>query len=183
VSPRLRARGWWAAPPALVADRDVLPWTRGSPRSDGQQRPSKGPARQSDIGTPSCSICGAVIMIGDPDGKLYSEPRSLGRCTAGLHIFTDDNEALFRRATRAPNRSNRRPICSTGRARLAFAIHLGTSGSFSPDVVDDLRHEWEGTPDARKKSGIARRALIVFLDIPSIEGISSRPYAAVQGPI
>ncbi len=47
------------------------------------------------------SICGSVIMIGDPDGKLYGEPRSVGRCTAGLHVFTDDNEGLFRRATDA----------------------------------------------------------------------------------
>jgi PhnB protein len=40
-------------------------------------------------------------MIGDPDDRLYSEPRSLGRCTASLHIFTDDNEALLRRAVEA----------------------------------------------------------------------------------
>jgi len=44
------------------------------------------------------SIGGSVIMIGDPDDKLYDEPRMLGRCTAGLHIFTDDNESLFRQA-------------------------------------------------------------------------------------
>jgi PhnB protein len=37
-------------------------------------------------------------MIGDPDDKLYSEPRALGRCTAGLHILLDDNGALLRRA-------------------------------------------------------------------------------------
>jgi PhnB protein len=43
-------------------------------------------------------ICGSVVMIGDPDDRLYSEPRSLGRCTASLHIFLDDNEALLRRA-------------------------------------------------------------------------------------
>jgi PhnB protein len=47
------------------------------------------------------SICGSVVMIGDPDGKLYGEPRALGRCTAGLHIFLDDNEALLRRAVDA----------------------------------------------------------------------------------
>lgn len=44
------------------------------------------------------SIGGSVVMIGDPDDKLYSEPRVLGRCTAGLHIFLDDNGALLRRA-------------------------------------------------------------------------------------
>jgi hypothetical protein len=43
------------------------------------------------------SIAGSVVMIGDPDDKLYSEPRALGRCTASLHIFLDDNAALLRR--------------------------------------------------------------------------------------
>lgn len=47
------------------------------------------------------SICGSVLMIGDPDGKLYGDPRSLGRCTASLHIFTDDNAALLHRAVEA----------------------------------------------------------------------------------
>jgi PhnB protein len=47
------------------------------------------------------SICGSVVMIGDPDDKLYAEPRALGRCTASLHIFSDDNEALLRRAVGA----------------------------------------------------------------------------------
>src|SRR5438045_3086554 len=47
------------------------------------------------------SIGGSVIMIGDPDDRLYGEPRRLGRCTAGLHIFADDNEALLRQAVQA----------------------------------------------------------------------------------
>jgi PhnB protein len=47
------------------------------------------------------SISGSVFMIGDPDNKLFSEPRALGRCTAGLHIFVDDNAALLRRAVEA----------------------------------------------------------------------------------
>src|SRR2546423_62534 len=47
------------------------------------------------------SICGSVIMIGDPGDSLYGEPRAVGRCTAGLHIFTDDNVALLRRAVAA----------------------------------------------------------------------------------
>jgi PhnB protein len=47
------------------------------------------------------SICGCVVMIGDPDDRLYGEPRALGRCTAGLHIFLDDNAALLRRAVEA----------------------------------------------------------------------------------
>jgi PhnB protein len=47
------------------------------------------------------TICGSVLMIGDPDDRLYGEPRKLGGCTAGLHIFTDDNAALLRRAVEA----------------------------------------------------------------------------------
>jgi len=47
------------------------------------------------------SIHGSVVMIGDPDNRLYGDPRALGRCTAGLHIFVDDNEALLRRAIEA----------------------------------------------------------------------------------
>jgi PhnB protein len=47
------------------------------------------------------TICGSVIMIGDPDGTLYAEPRQLGHCTAGLHVFSDDNAILFWRAVDA----------------------------------------------------------------------------------
>jgi PhnB protein len=47
------------------------------------------------------SIGGSVFMIGDPDDRLYAEPKALGRCTAGLHIFTDDNAGLLRRAVAA----------------------------------------------------------------------------------
>ncbi len=47
------------------------------------------------------SIAGSVIMIGDPDDRLYGEPRKIGRCSAGLHLFLDDNEALLRRAVEA----------------------------------------------------------------------------------
>jgi len=46
-------------------------------------------------------ICGSVTMIGDPDERFYAEPRALGRCTASLHILTDDNAALLRRAVEA----------------------------------------------------------------------------------
>lgn len=47
------------------------------------------------------SICGATVMLGDPDGRLYGEPRRLGGCTAGLHLFVDDNAAVLRRAVEA----------------------------------------------------------------------------------
>ncbi|HEX5181283.1 MAG TPA: VOC family protein [Gemmatimonadaceae bacterium] len=46
-------------------------------------------------------IAGSVIMLGDPDHRLYEEPRTLGACTAGLHIMTDDDAALIERAVRA----------------------------------------------------------------------------------
>jgi PhnB protein len=47
------------------------------------------------------SIGDSVFMVGDPDDKLYAEPKALGRCTAGLHIFTDDNAGLLQRAVAA----------------------------------------------------------------------------------
>jgi PhnB protein len=47
------------------------------------------------------TVCGSVVMIGDPDGNVYGEPRALGGCTAGLHVFTDDNAALQQRALEA----------------------------------------------------------------------------------
>ncbi|HEY3947484.1 VOC family protein [Phenylobacterium sp.] len=47
------------------------------------------------------SIEGATVMIGDPDGRLYGEPRALGATTAGLHILSDDNAALLARALAA----------------------------------------------------------------------------------
>ncbi len=47
------------------------------------------------------SVAGSVFMIGDPDLRLYGDPRALGRCTTSLHIFLDDNEAFLRRAVQA----------------------------------------------------------------------------------
>jgi PhnB protein len=47
------------------------------------------------------SIAGSVVMIGDPDEKVYGDPRALGRCTASLHIFVEDNAAFLRRAVEA----------------------------------------------------------------------------------
>ena len=44
------------------------------------------------------AICGSVLMLGDPDETLYGEPRKVGRCIAGLHLFVDDNAGLLRRA-------------------------------------------------------------------------------------
>lgn len=46
-------------------------------------------------------ICGATVMLGDPDGRLYGEPRRLGACTAGLHLIVDDNAAVLARAVAA----------------------------------------------------------------------------------
>lgn len=47
------------------------------------------------------AICGSTLMIGDPDDRLYGEPRTLGRTSAGLHILVDDNAALQRQAIQA----------------------------------------------------------------------------------
>lgn len=47
------------------------------------------------------SVCGAVVMLGDPGARLYGEPRALGGCTASLHLFVDDNAAVQVRAIEA----------------------------------------------------------------------------------
>ncbi|HEX3971741.1 MAG TPA: VOC family protein [Stellaceae bacterium] len=47
------------------------------------------------------AIEGSVVMIGDPTERSYGDPRRLGGCSAGLHIFTEDNEGLLRRAVAA----------------------------------------------------------------------------------
>jgi PhnB protein len=47
------------------------------------------------------SIEGSVVMIGDPGASVYGEPRTLGGCTAGLHLFVDDNANLLARAVEA----------------------------------------------------------------------------------
>jgi PhnB protein len=70
-----------------------------------------------------------VIMLGDPDDRLYGEPRRLGRCTAGLHILSADNESLFRRAVGAG----------------AEAIQSPTDmfyGASSASVRDPFGHVW-----------------------------------------
>ena len=47
------------------------------------------------------TVCDATVMLGDPDARLYDEPRQLGACTAGLHLIVDDNAAVLARALAA----------------------------------------------------------------------------------
>lgn len=47
------------------------------------------------------SVCGSTVMLGDPEGGLYDEPRQLGACTAGLHLMVNDNAAVLARAVAA----------------------------------------------------------------------------------
>ncbi len=75
------------------------------------------------------SICGSVVMIGDPDDRLYGEPRALGRCTASLHIFLGDNAALLRRAVEA------------GAEEIQAPIDL-FYGANSASVGDPFGHVW-----------------------------------------
>src|SRR5215469_14785936 len=44
------------------------------------------------------SICGSTVMLGDPEERLYDEPRRLGATTAGLHLMVEDNRAVLARA-------------------------------------------------------------------------------------
>jgi PhnB protein len=75
------------------------------------------------------SICGSVVMLGDPDDRWYGEPRRLGRCTAGLHVLSADNRSLFLRAVEAG----------------AEAIQPPTDmfyGASSASVRDPFGHVW-----------------------------------------
>lgn len=47
------------------------------------------------------SIGGSLVMIGDPAAAIYGEPRKLGGCTAGLHLFVDDNARVLHHAVEA----------------------------------------------------------------------------------
>ena len=75
------------------------------------------------------SICGSLVMIGDPDDWLYGEPGKLGRCTAGLHIFTDENASLYRRAVAAGAEAIQPP------ADMFY-------GASSASVRDPFGHVW-----------------------------------------
>ena len=69
------------------------------------------------------SICNCVLMVGDPDGRLYGEPLGLGPCIASLHIFTDNNEALLRHAIEAGADEIQSPTDMFYRASSASVRH------------------------------------------------------------
>ncbi|HEX3915098.1 MAG TPA: hypothetical protein VHW71_16485 [Steroidobacteraceae bacterium] len=89
------------------------------------------------------SICGSVVMMGDPDDRLYGEPRLLGRCSAGLHLFLDDNQDLLRRAVDAgAEEIQPRPTCFTAQTRPACAIPSAMSGFCSYGRKTSNRPRW-----------------------------------------
>lgn len=47
------------------------------------------------------AVCNATVMLGDPDGRLYDEPRRLGAATASLHLIVEDNAVVLARAVAA----------------------------------------------------------------------------------
>src|SRR5437868_9739434 len=76
------------------------------------------------------SICGSVVMIGDPDNEqIYGDPRTLGRTTASLHIFVDDNQALLQRAVGA------------GATQIQPPTDMFYSAT-SASLRDPFRHVW-----------------------------------------
>jgi len=91
------------------------------------------------------SIGGSVFMIGDPDDRLYGEPRALGRCTAGLHIFLDDMRACWHAPSPpAPRRFSRSRKCSTARAPPACAIPSAMCGCSCHGSKTLIRQRWNG---------------------------------------
>jgi PhnB protein len=75
------------------------------------------------------AICGSTVMIGDPDHKLYGEPRQLGGCSAGLHLFVADNAALLQRAVAAGAQAVQQPT------EMFY-------GANSASVRDPFGHVW-----------------------------------------
>lgn len=47
------------------------------------------------------AVYDSTVMVGDPDGRLYDEPKQLGACTASLHLIVDDNATALARAVAA----------------------------------------------------------------------------------
>ncbi|HEY4030571.1 MAG TPA: VOC family protein [Caulobacteraceae bacterium] len=74
-------------------------------------------------------IYDAVVMLGDPDNRLYAEPKALGRCTAGLHLFVADNAAVQAKAVAAGCEAIQPPT----------AMFYGAS---SASVRDPFGHVW-----------------------------------------
>lgn len=68
-------------------------------------------------------------MIGDPDADLYAEPAVLGRTSAGLHLFVDDNAAVLHRAVEAGAQQVQPPT------EMFY-------GSSSASVRDPYGHVW-----------------------------------------
>lgn len=75
------------------------------------------------------SLYGTTIMLGDPDERQYAEPRQVGRCTAGLHLFVDDNASVMARAVEAGCEQIQAPV----------DMFYGAS---SASVRDPFGHVW-----------------------------------------
>jgi PhnB protein len=87
------------------------------------------------------AIHGSVVMIGDPDDKLYGEPRVLGRTSASLHIIVDDNDGLLKRALQAGARQIQPPTdmfygANTASLRDPFG-HVWVLLSWKEDIDPD----------------------------------------------
>jgi PhnB protein len=72
----------------------------------------------------------SMIMLGDewPDGPTRS-PTTLGASTAAMHIYTDDVDALWKRALDAG-------------AEVVFPLELQFYGDKSGRVIDPFGHTW-----------------------------------------
>jgi len=103
------------------------------------------------------SICGSTVMIGDPDDELYREPRHLGRTTASLHIFVEENGTLLRRAIEAGEEQIPPPTDMFYGANSASLRDLsGTSGCSYPGkkiLIGRDRAAWKCNPTPIRVAG------------------------------
>jgi hypothetical protein len=86
------------------------------------------------------SIDGSVVMIGDPDDKLYGEPRNLGRTSATLHIFVaqcdrSHPDAVVEKSIGRRHGTTGVHRCSTGTPSVSKRI------CFAQDVAESAREQ------------------------------------------
>lgn len=83
-----------------------------------------------EIGHAEIGIGDSSIMLADPCGKgVFRSPRSLGGSTVGLHLYVEDVDAVFARATVAG-------------AKIVEPVEDRFYGDRSGSVEDPFGHLW-----------------------------------------
>jgi len=107
VTPQGPWVGWSMSKPPTRYDKAIIPhfYVEGAAeaieyykKAFGAEELFRVADEQGRIVHAEFTVCGSVVMMGDPLDRRFADPRKLGACTVGLHVFVDDNAALLRRA-------------------------------------------------------------------------------------